>query len=419
MTVSAGPESAVRLAFDAAPALGGELIALRRALHAGPELGLELPATQARVLDAIAGLGLEVSLGRRTSSIVAVLRGGGADDGHRPSVLLRADMDALPIVERTGLPFASTNGAMHACGHDLHTAGLVGAARLLAAARAELDGDVIFMFQPGEEGHDGAAVMLEEGVLEAAGEPPVAAYGLHVTSELPSGLFTNRPGAYMAAISELGVIVHGKGGHSSRPHQALDPVQVAAEIVTALQSYVTRRFDVFDPVVLTVGRFQAGSAPNVIPAEAEFTAVIRSFSDVVGVQLAHGLPRLVRGIAEAHGLSADVVFSPRLPVTVNDAAEAGFWARTAAGLFGSDRYESMAQPRMSSEDFSRVLQRVPGSYGHLGAGMPDLAPGERAPLHSAEARFDDGVLADHALFLASLAADRLAESARSWRRLES
>jgi amidohydrolase len=238
---------------DDAVQISGELVELRQAIHADPEIGLDLPRTQEKVLAAIDGLPLEVTTGRALSSVTAVLR------GTRPgeTVLLRGDMDALPVTEATGLPYASRNdGVMHACGHDLHTAMLVGAARLLAARRGELAGNVIFMFQPGEESYAGAERMISEGVLDAAGSRPVAAFGLHVASGLlPLGMLTSRDGTMMASADTMEVTVQGHGGHGSQPHRAADPIPAACEIVTALQTLVTRRFDVFDPVVITVAAF--------------------------------------------------------------------------------------------------------------------------------------------------------------------
>ncbi|MFD5318738.1 M20 family metallopeptidase [Streptomyces sp. NPDC127098] len=383
--------------------IGGELIALRRELHADPEVGLDLPRTQRRILDALAGLGLEITTGTRTTSVVAVLRG--ALPG--PTVLLRGDMDALPVTEGTGLPYASTNGAMHACGHDLHVAGLVGAARLLAPRRDELAGAVVFMFQPGEEAGGGARIMIEEGVLDAAGAPPVAAYGVHVVADLPRGVLTTRPGTLMAGYSLLEVTVRGRGGHGSRPYQALDPVPVAAEIITALQTYVTRRFDVFDPVVVTVGEMAAGSAPNVIPETATLRASVRAFSSETAERLAVELPRLAHHIAAGHGLVAEVGYERELPVTVNDEAAAARYAATAIGLFGADRYRPLANPRTGSEDFSLMLERVPGAFGFLGAAPP--TPDDR-PIegnHSPNALFDDSILPDQAALLTELALGHL------------
>lgn len=399
------------LRVSADVALTNELIAFRREMHADPEIGLHLPRTQARVLEALKDLELEIVLGTSTTSVVAVLRGGAVPDrviaGDRPAVLLRGDMDALPITEKSGVDFASVNGAMHACGHDLHTAGLVGAAKLLHSVRAQLPGDVVFMFQPGEEIFAGAQAMLDEGVLRASGGRPIAAYGVHMASDAPAGLFTTRPGPYMAAFGQLDVSVQGRGGHGSRPFQALDPIQVAAEIVGSLQTYITRRFNVFDPVILTVGEFHGGSAANIIPDEATFKAGIRCFSAEVQGRLAVELPNLVESIARAHQLTADAVFDLKLPVTENNAGEAEFWAATAADLFGEERFETLQFPKAGSEDFSKILLEVPGSFGHIGAGSPDVDPSEWAPLHSSRAQFDDRVLGDQATFLATLAVRRL------------
>src|SRR5450755_932378 len=309
-----------------AAAIAAELAELRHAIHREPEIGLELPLTQAKVLDSLDGLPLEVSTGRKLSSVTAVLRGAGADagrgDGVRPSVLLRGDMDALPITEATGLPYASRfEGVMHACGHVLHTAMLAGAARLLSTRQAELPGDVIFMFQPGEEGYAGARHMIGEGVLDAAGPRPVAAYALHVSStQYPCGLFATRPGPMLAAADIIRVTVRGRGGHASQPHLAADPITAACAMVTALQTMVTRRFDVFDPVVITVGSFHAGTTDNVIPDEAQFLGTARSYSAAARARLRAGTIGLVTHIAAAHGLTADAEYIEEYPVTVSDEA---------------------------------------------------------------------------------------------------
>jgi amidohydrolase len=392
-----------------AHAIQDELAALRRELHRIPEIGLHLPRTQQTVLSALDGLPLEISTGTALSSVTAVLRGGAAPDG--PVVVLRGDMDALPVVERSGEEFTSKNaGAMHACGHDLHTAGLVGAARLLSARRAELPGDVVFMFQPGEEGFDGAGHMIAEGVLDAAGRPADAAYGLHVvSSEYERGVFTARPGPLMAGSAGLFVRVVGAGGHGSRPHGARDPIPAACEMVTALQTMVTREFDVFDPVVVTVGVLQSGTKRNIIPDDALFEATVRTFSPKARVKVRETAVRVCRGIAAAHGLDVEVRFEDEYPVTVNDDTEHDFLADTVRDLYGEDRYEVMADPITGSEDFSRVLQRVPGAFVFLGACASD-EPETAASNHSPLARFDDSVLADGAALLAELAVRRLSRT---------
>lgn len=377
--------------LDDARALHPDLVELRHDLHRTPELGLHLPRTQERVLSELDGLGLEMSTGAEISSVTAVLRG--ARPG--PTVLLRGDMDALPVSEETGLDFAAGDGRMHACGHDLHTTMLLGAAKLLANRRDQIAGDVVFMFQPGEEGYDGARLMLEEGLLAASGWKPDAAYGLHVLSSgTGSGLFRCRSGTMMSASNRLRVTVRGRGGHGSAPFRALDPVPVACEMVTALQSFVTRRFDVFDPVVLTVGMIHGGTQENVIPDEVRFGATVRTFSPRAQALVKDGSVAVCKGIAAAHGTEIDVEFVEVYPVTVNNAEESGRVANTLRELHGEHRFETAEQPLSASEDFSRVLDEVPGAMVLLGACPQDRDP-ERAPFnHSPKAVFDDGVLGD-------------------------
>jgi amidohydrolase len=388
-----------------AVAIATDVTKLRRAIHAEPEIGLDLPRTQRKVLDALDGLPLEITLGRSLSSVTAVLR------GARPgkTVLLRGDMDALPVTERTELPYASMiDGAMHACGHDLHTAMLAGAARLLSARQHELAGNVIFMFQPGEEGPGGARIMVSEGVLDAAGERPVAAYALHVASGLlPFGLVASRAGTVMAAADTLHVTVHGRGGHGSQPHAAADPIPVACEIVLALQTMVTRKFDVFDPVVVTVGTFHAGTVDNVIPDDAHFVATIRSFSPQARATVQAAAPRVAWDIASAHGITATAEFRDGYPVTVNDAAELVFAEQTVERVLGDGKYIAAPNPLTGSEDFSYVLEQVPGAFLMLGACTPAIDPFTAPFNHSAEAVFDDAVIPDGTALYAELALRRL------------
>ena len=338
-----------------------------------------------------------------------MLRGARAQPA--PVVLLRGDMDALPVTEETGEPFTAPPGVMHACAHDLHTAALVGAAVLLSRHQAELPGDVVFMFQPGEEGHDGAAAMIAEGVLEAAGPRVSAAYGLHVfSSTLPRGVFATRGGPLMAASAGLSVTVRGVGGHASRPHAVADPIVVAAELVGALQTMVTRQFDIFDPVLVTVGMFTAGTRGNVIPDTATFEGTLRAFRVESMARLQERSVRLCTSIAGAYGLTAEVSFTSEYPVTVNDAEHADFALEVAAAGFGPERAVRLPDPIMGSEDFSRVLAEVPGAFVFLGAGVgddPDTAPTN----HSSRAQFDDSVLPDAARLLAELAWRRLSAPA--------
>jgi amidohydrolase len=391
---------------DDAAAIGGDLADLRHAIHAEPEIGLDLPKTQSKVLAALDGLPLEISTGQGLSSVTAVLRGG------RPgkTVLLRGDMDALPVTEHTGVPYASqVPGAMHACGHDLHVAMLAGAARLLSTRQADLPGNVIFMFQPGEEGYGGARIMIDEGVLDAAGERASAAFALHVGSSVfPLGLVSGRAGTAMAAADTLHVTVRGRGGHGSQPYMAQDPIPVACEIVTALQTMVTRQFDVFDPVVLTVGTFHAGTTNNVIPDDAAFVATVRSFSPGARDRIKDSAVRLVRELAAAHGLQADADFVDGYPVTVNDSSAFAFAERTVREVLGEDAFHATPFPITGSEDFSYVLEQVPGAFLMIGACPPGIDPRSAPYNHSAEAVFDDAILADGTALYAELALRTLA-----------
>ncbi|MFF0339215.1 M20 family metallopeptidase [Kribbella sp. NPDC004875] len=379
------------------------LVELRRELHREPEVGLVLPRTQATVMDAIAGLPLEVTTGNEVTSVVGVLRGGAPG----PTVLLRGDMDALPVVEETGLDYAAENGNMHACGHDLHTTGLVGAARLLSAHREELHGNVIFMFQPGEEGLGGAGYMVREGLLEATGDKPVAAYALHVWAQAAKGTFQLRPGTMMASSNQLHITVRGKGGHGSMPATTVDPVPVVAELVLALQAYTTRRVSVFDPVVITVTQLEAGVAINVIPNTARLGATVRTLSDAMLDQLTRELPALAEQIAAAHGCTVDARLNPQYPVTVNDAGRTEETIQALSGLFGADRVERLENPLMGAEDFSMVLREVPGTFAMVGARPDDVSAAEAPSNHSSIVRFDDAVLADQAAALAHLATRHL------------
>ena len=387
-------------------ALQDDLVRLRRELHQMPEIGLDVPRTQERVLAALDGLPLEISTGTATTSVTAVLRGQAAQDG--PVVLLRGDMDALPVVERTGLDYAATGGTMHACGHDLHTSMLVGAAHALSARRDSLAGDVVFMFQPGEEGFDGAGRMIDEGVLDAAGRRAEASYALHVTSAfLPGGVFATRPGPLMAAAGILTVTVRGAGGHGATPHRAKDPIPAACAMVSALQAFVTRRFDVFDPVVITVGTFHAGSAHNVIPDDAVFEATLRSFSPAAQARLLEESVGVIRGVAAAHGVDVDVRADELFPLTSTDPARAAGVADVVRERFGEERFLELPNPLTGSEDFSRVLDAVPGAMVFLGATLPDRDPADAPFNHSPLAAFDDSVLSDGAALYTELALQHL------------
>jgi len=362
--------------LEAAGTVAGDVVALRRDLHAEPELGLDNPRTQALVLDALDGLPLEVRTGTGLTSVVADLVG--ATDG--PTVLLRADTDALPMTEDTDLEFRSTiDGRAHACGHDAHTAMLVGAARVLAARRNELQGRVRFMFQPGEEGFAGARLMIDEGVLDNVDR----AFALHVSPNQRDGTASCRPGPLLAGDTSITVTVRGHGGHASTPHLATDPIPATAAIITALQTTVTREVDVFDPAVLTIAHVVAGTTTNVIPETAFFEGTIRCISERTRTRIREAVARTIRGVAEAHGCTVDIEMVDGYPVTLNDVGEAARFAEVCRATLGEDGHRLMPAPAMGGEDFSYVLQKVPGVMAFLGV-CPATEPNPRsAPsLHS-------------------------------------
>ena len=383
-----------------------DLETLRRRLHQEPEIGLDLPKTQAKIVAALDGLGLEVTTGKGLSSVTAVLRAGKSEK----TVLLRADMDALPVTELADLAYKSQiDGAMHACGHDLHVSMLIGAARLLVKNKSQLNGDVVFMFQPGEEGFDGAGHMIKEGVLTASGRKADATYGIHVmSSTIPTGSFTTKGGTMMASSDELHVTVVGMGGHGSQPHTAKDPIPVAAEMISALQLMITRSFDAFDPVVITVGQFHAGTKANIIPDTAEFQATIRTFSPENRSRIQSEAVRLCESIAQGYGLKAEVKVVEQYPVTANNNDHAQFVGKVAADLFGSEGFMEMPHPIAGAEDYSRVLEEVPGSYVFLGASVDqDFTKSEVN--HSPRAMFDDAVMYRGTALLSELAVRSLNE----------
>jgi len=397
--------------LDAAGRELDEAVALRRRIHERPELGLDLPHTQAAVLEALDGLPLTVTTGTSSSSVVALLDG----DRPGPTVLLRGDMDALPMPEDTDLDFASrVDGAMHACGHDAHVAMLAGAAKLLVARRGDLAGRVAFMFQPGEEGYHGARHMLEEGLLDhaAAGGAPVSlAFAIHQSPTIPSGMIATKGRSLMASADELQITVRGRGGHASMPHHTADPIPIACEIVTALQAMVTRRVDAFDPAVVTVAKIRAGTTHNVIPETATLWGTIRAVSEKTRGAVIADVERVAVGIASAHGAIAEVAFTPGYPVTVNHDSAARFALDTAGALLGAEHAVEMPAPVMGAEDWSYVLQEVNGAMAFLGTRPPGRAPAEVAPNHSNRMVLDESAMAVGIATYAGVALRWLAEAA--------
>ncbi|MGE5203418.1 MAG: M20 metallopeptidase family protein [Acidobacteriota bacterium] len=374
--------------YSAAQAIQADTVALRRAIHAEPELGLQTPRTLAKVRAALADLPLEWKTGPSTTGAVAVLRGG------RPgrTVLLRGDMDALPMPEDTGLQFRSTvEGAMHACGHDTHTAMLASAARILCARRESLAGTVLFMFQPGEEGWHGARFMIDDRLLDDPA--PEAAFALHIMPNAPAGTFMAKAGPMMASADKLIVRVTGRGGHASMPHHAIDPVPVACEIVTALQVFVTRRIDIFDPVVITVAKIDGGSTNNVIPESANLLGTIRTLSEETRDKAHAGIARIVENVARAHECEAEVKFERGFPVTVCDARAVGVAEQAIGELFGAGAWRMMSSPVMGAEDFSYVLNRVPGVMVFLGVCPEGQIWKSACPCHSNKMVLNEAMLA--------------------------
>jgi amidohydrolase len=376
-----------------AQAIQDDVVALRRRMHRQPEIGLDLPETQALVVDELRRLGLAPHLGHGLSSVTAFVDGGSPG----PTVLLRADMDGLPLDEASDVTFPSeVAGAMHACGHDTHVAMLLGAARLLVERRGALAGRILLDFQPGEEGRHGARFMLDEGLLDVPTDggfgPVTGAFAIHITARYTTGTINLRRGALYAAGDRFTITVRGAGGHASSPHLALDPVPVAAEIVLAMQTIRSRRINTFDPLVVTIGSLTTGTAPNIIPETAVLRGTVRTTSEDVR-EKAHELIRQIpAGIAAAHGATAEVEISSGYPATINDDGVAALVMDVGAELVGAERVNEMPWPSMGSEDFSYILQRVPGAMAFLGATPPDLDPETVPQTHSNKVFLDEDAL---------------------------
>ena len=375
-----------------------ELVAFRRDLHAHPELKYEEHRTSDRVAQALRALGLEVHRGLAGTGVVGTLRGRGprAGDPSR-AILLRADMDALPVQEANTFEHASTQpGRMHACGHDGHTAMLIGAARVLAE-NPDFDGTVHFVFQPAEEGGAGARKMIDEGLFDLF--PVEAAFALHNWPALPAGEFGVRVGPIMAAANRFEIRVNGRGAHAAQPHTGIDPIPVACAIVSQLQLLVSRGSDPLDSAVLTVGVIEAGTIENIIPARAIIKGTCRTLLPDTQARLVEGIERIATHVAAAHMASAEVIVKNGYPPTINHPLEARFMADVMAELVGEDQVERDVPPAMTSEDFGFMLQEVPGAYGFIGNGGVSHSCEN---LHNAGYDFNDDILGLGVTFWAQL-----------------
>ena len=384
------------MAVSVSPSVVADVIALRRDFHMHPELGFEEVRTAGIVADRLKRLGYEVKTGIAETGVLGIMR------GRRPgrSILLRADMDALPVQEESSEPFASTQrGKMHACGHDGHVAILLGAAALIAERKDELAGTVILCFQPAEEGKGGARAMIGEGLLE---EPYVdRVYGLHLLSQAPSGTIKVRPGPVMASSDSIEVAIHGRGGHGAAPHETIDPILTAAHFITQVQTVVSRKVEPVEPAVITIGAISGGTIHNVIPDDVRLLGTVRAFSADVRQQMHPRIEAILRGTCDAHGATYDLRYDWRYPVTSNDAFEAEYVRRLATEVLGEERVQAMT-PTMGAEDFSFMLERRPGCFFFLGTQSDQRTS---FPHHNARFAIDEAALETGVRMMTALALD--------------
>jgi amidohydrolase len=358
-----------------------QVIAFRRDLHRIPETGFKEAKTSAYVAERLEKLNLDVQTGIATHGVVGLLRSG------KPglTLMIRADMDALPIVEETGLAFASTHpGCMHACGHDSHMAMALGAASVLSALKDHFTGNVKFVFQPAEEGPGGAQPMIAAGVMK---NPDVDyCLGCHLWAERPEGVIGIRPGAFMAAMDRFDIKIIGRGGHGAQPHLCVDALEVGTQVVAALQRIVSRHIDPIEPTVVTVGSFHAGTAFNITPAEAIMSGTTRTFNDEIWKSWRIRIDRVVRGVCESMGAGYELNFSWGYPPTVNDASMSEVVRRCAVQVVGADRVV-VPDLTMGGEDMSFFLQQAPGCYYCIGVGREGAAP-----LHNPKFDFNEDLM---------------------------
>ncbi len=359
-----------------------DIVAWRHDLHAHPELLYEVHRTAASVAEHLRAFGVdEVTTGIGRTGVVGVIRGRKTESGK--VIGLRADMDALPIAEKTGKPYASTvPGKMHACGHDGHTAMLLGAARYLAETR-NFDGTAIVIFQPAEEGGGGGKAMIEDGLMERWAIQQV--YGMHNLPDLPVGAFATRPGPIMASTDEFTITITGRDGHAARPHMTIDPIVAGAALVNALQTIVSRNVDPLDAAVVSVTKFHAGTAYNVIPASAEIAGTVRCLLPAVRDFAEKRIGEIASAIAAAHGAEIDLFYDRNYPITRNDPAAVVFAADIAGEVAGAANVSTDAPPLLAGEDFSYMLEQRPGAFIFIGNG-------DSAGLHNAGYDFNDEII---------------------------
>jgi hippurate hydrolase len=379
-----------------------ELTTFRRDLHANPELGFEEIYTSARVIEALKVCGVDaVHTGIGKTGVVALVHGKGRNAQNPGRMIgLRADMDALPMPEHNDSIWRSQKaGLMHACGHDGHTAMLIGAARYLAETR-QFDGTAVLIFQPGEEGYAGARAMMQDGLFDRF--PCEQIYAQHNSPDIPLGVIGVTPGPMQAAADTIRIHILGKGGHGARPHQSVDPVLVAAHIITAAQSVVSRNLSAFDQAVVSICAMQAGNpvANSVTPGEATLVGTVRTYNEVVQQTIEERLRHLCESIAQGFGATAKLTYTRGYPATVNTVPEANFAADVATTLVGANKVQRNMMPSMGAEDFSFMLQAVKGAYLRVGQGAVD-GPGPH-PLHNSRYDFNDAILPLGAALHASL-----------------
>jgi hippurate hydrolase len=375
-----------------------EMTAWRHDLHRHPELALQEHRTSAVVQAKLRAFGVdEILTGMATTGVVGVIHGHAPGRTPRAAIGLRADMDALPITEETGAPHASqTPGLMHACGHDGHTAMLLGAAKYLAETR-NFAGTVYVIFQPAEENMAGGRIMVEDGLFDRC--PMELVFGMHNWPAAPTGTFLWRDGPTMAAVGNIEITITGKGAHGAHPDAGIDPIVVAAAIVSALQSIVARSIDPVEAGVVTIGHISGGHTYNVIPETVHMKGTARWFSPEVGDRLEAGIRRLATGIAESFSARADVTFERAYPPTVNDAEAMAMAAQAARAVAGEARVVPLPKPTMGGEDFAFMLEKKQGAYIMLGAGDTPDAPRPHHPKYD----FNDAILPVGASYWATLA----------------